>query len=437
MTQPVPAAPTSAPAPGGAGARLAAAGAPPFRLPGEHFTVALIFWVLGALGLVWVAPDLARGAFSLPRVAAVTHLFTLGWITTSILGALYQFLPVALRVPIRSQRLAHLTLLLYAPGLLLFVAALAGGMQRPMLAGVALFAVGLLLFLGNLAATLARAPERNLTWWALVGAAAFLLVTVVLGASLAGNLRWNYLGADRFLALGVHLHVALFGWVLLVMVGVAQRLLPMFLLSHGAREWPARLALTLLAGGVALLVALHHALTPALVAGIAILIGAGVLAFVAQAALFFRHKKKPTLDAGLRLAATGLGFLLLGMALAPAVLVQGLAAPRLATAYGTALVLGAVSLFVAGHYYKIVPFLVWYHRFGMLVGKRPVPRVADLYAPTPANLAAALLGGGALGLVAGTLAGTPALARVAALVFALGAGVVAAQMYTISRQRPT
>ena len=34
----------------------------------------------------------------LPRVVAVTHLFTLAWITTSIMGALYQFLPVALGV---------------------------------------------------------------------------------------------------------------------------------------------------------------------------------------------------------------------------------------------------------------------------------------------------------------------------------------------------
>ena len=35
------------------------------------------------------------------------HLFTLGFLTTSILGALYQFLPVALGVSIRSKMVAH------------------------------------------------------------------------------------------------------------------------------------------------------------------------------------------------------------------------------------------------------------------------------------------------------------------------------------------
>ncbi|MHB1168585.1 MAG: hypothetical protein ACYC28_04815, partial [Longimicrobiales bacterium] len=75
-------------------AGAASTNAPPFRLPGEHFTAALLFLVAGAFGLIAIAPALAMGAYVSPRVAGVTHLFTLGWITTSIMGALYQFLPV-------------------------------------------------------------------------------------------------------------------------------------------------------------------------------------------------------------------------------------------------------------------------------------------------------------------------------------------------------
>lgn len=429
VAQPTPAVPM--PGPGG----LVASSAPPLRLPGEHFAAALGFWLAGAAGLVWVAPDVAAGAFPLPRVVAVAHLFTLGWITTSIQGALYQFLPVALGTPIHSERLGHLTFGLYAAGIPLFVGGLAAGLHPVFLVGAASFGTALLLFAGNLAATLARAPERNLTWWALAGAAVFLTVTVGLGFLLAGNLRWGYLGGSRFLALGVHLHVAIFGWVLLVIVGVAHRLLPMFLLSHGASELPGKVALALLAAGTGLLLALHHALTPGVVWTVAALLGGGLLAFVLQAALFFRHKRKPTLDPGLRLVAVALGVLALALGLAPAFVAQGLAAPRLVTAYVLALLLG-LSLFVAGHYYKILPFLVWFHRFGPLVGKRPVPRVADLYAAGPGNAAVALLGTGALGMIAATLFGAGWAARPAALLFAAGATVVAAQMFTISRRRP-
>src|SRR5581483_6073149 len=46
--------------------------------PGEHFAAALGAFVLGGLGLVWVAPDLGVGAFLAVRVIGVVHLFTLG-----------------------------------------------------------------------------------------------------------------------------------------------------------------------------------------------------------------------------------------------------------------------------------------------------------------------------------------------------------------------
>lgn len=420
----------AAPGPGG----LVGRSAPPLRLPAEHFAAALAFWVIGAAGLAWVAPEVARGAFPLPRVAAVTHLFTLGWITTTIMGALYQFLPVALQVPIRSERVAHIGFLLYAPGLALFIGGLAMG-SRASLWGAALFGTGILLFAGNLAVTLRRAPERNLTWWCLVGATVSLVSTVVLGASLAGNLWWSYLGPNRFLAVGVHLHVAIAGWVMLVVVGVAHRLLPMFLLSHGASERPGKVAAAMLAGGTAGLLGAHHALTPPLVAAIAALLIGGVLAFLLQAVLFFRSRKKPALDPGLRLAAAALVVLLGALLLAPLFLMQGLAAPRLATAYVLALV-GAFSLFVAGHYYKIVPFLVWFHRFGPLVGKRPVPRVVDLYDSRFGNAAALLLALGTVGAVAGTLFGSPDGVRLAGVLYAGGAATVATQMITTSRRRP-
>ena len=99
--------------------------------------------------------------------------------------------------------------------------------------------------------------QRDLTWWALAGSGFFLLLTLVLGLILAMNLRVNVLGEHRFATLGVHLHIALAGWVFLVIVGVGRHLLPMFLLSHGARHGPAKLSVALVAGGSWLLALLH------------------------------------------------------------------------------------------------------------------------------------------------------------------------------------
>ncbi|HEU5050068.1 MAG TPA: hypothetical protein VFU00_07080 [Gemmatimonadales bacterium] len=419
----------SAPAPG-----LAATMAPPFLLPGKHFAAAMLFLLLGAVGAVAVAPELAAGAFPSPRVVGVTHLFTLGWITTSIMGALYQFLPVALGEPIRSIRVAHLTFLFYVPGLAAFVGGLLFWSSPLLLAGAATLGVGVILFAGNLGASLGRASNRDVTWWALAGADLFLVVTLVLGLALAGNLRYGYLGAARLTALGTHLHVALGGWVLLVMVGVAHRLLPMFLLSHGAGDRFARAAVALLAAGAGTLALGHHA--PPIVSRWvpALLLAAGLLAFLLQARRFYRHRHRPALDPGMRLAAAALGLLGVGLALAgPLLIARG--SPRAWTAYVLVIVLG-ISLFVAAHYYKIVPFLVWYHRFGPLAGKRPLPRVSELYAAGPATAAGGLLVAGTLVLALATALGSPLGARGGAVLLALGVAIEAVQMLLLSRRMP-
>jgi hypothetical protein len=408
----------------------------PFSLTAAHFGSALLFLVLGAAGLVWVAPDLAAGRFLLPRVVVVAHLFTLGWITTSILGALYQLFPVVLGTRMRWYGLGHASLAVYAPGLLLFTGGMLAGASVVMLVGAALFSTGLLVFLVNAAVSMMQAPARDATWRTLVAAFVFLLVTVVLGASLAGNLRWFFL-ADRLLALGVHMHVALGGWVLLVVVGVGRKLLPMFLLSHDCDQRSGAVAAWLVAGGAGVLTLFHHVPGAAVSWTAALLLATGTAAFLVQVVLYLRHSHRPGLDAGLRLAAAGMAFLAVSLILGLVVLVAGFANARLNTAYGTAVVLGAFSLFVAGHYYKILPFLVWNHRFAPLVtAGRKLPRVADLYSARVANIAAGLLIAAAGALVVSIAGGWGTAARAAAFLFAAGVTLVVLQMLSLFRRRP-
>ncbi len=425
----------AAPPGGGARAGLASAKAPPFRLPGEHFAAAFVFLAAGAAGAVAVAPDLALGGYPLPGVIAVAHLFALGWITTTIMGALYQFVPVALGEPIRSVRLGHAAFALYVPGLALFVSGLAFDVSVAMLAGAAAFGTGILAFAGNLLLTLRRSSRRDVTWWALAGADVFLLATLALGILLAGNLRYGYLAGERLAALGLHLHVALAGWVLLVIVGVAHRLLPMFLLSHGAGGRFAKASVTLLAAGSATLLAGRGDAPAAAGRWLpAALLAAGLACFLAQAAQFFRHRHRPALDPGMRLAAAALGLLAAGLVLG-LVAIATWSTPRGYTTYVVALLLG-ITLFVAAHAYKIVPFLVWFHRYGRLVGRQPVPRVAELYSGRAAGLAGVLLAGGAAALVATVASGQEDAARAAAALFAAGVAIEGAQMLGLARRKP-
>ncbi len=421
-------------APAAPAAALATANAPPLILPGEHFAAAFTFFLTGIVGLGLVAPNLARGIYMLPHVIAVVHLFTLGFVSMSIFGALYQFLPVAVGEAIRSERLAHATFAIYVTGVPTLVVGLA--LHLPLVRwGAVLVALAFALFAANLALTLVRAKSRDLTYWALSGAAFFLVVTLSFGLLLAFNLTGRFFAPEaRVDVLVAHVHVALVGWVMLVMVGVGNRLLPMFMLSHGHRETYSQLAVpSLFAGCLLLTLSTLLAVAALRIVGFS-LVALGVLLFLAQAVEFYRHRKKGKLDPGMRLAVTGLFGLLVALVLGPIAWASG-GSLSLVTAYVFVLLVGSISLFICGYYFKIVPFIVWNQRFRDLIGRRKVPGVAELYSAKVATAVLVALFVGVVVTALAILVASPTLVHVGVTSLLVGALLEAQQLIRVARTK--
>lgn len=404
------------------------------RLSALHFGAAIAFLLAGSAGLIVIAPDLAAGRFPAPRVAGVTHLFTLGWLSTTMFGALYQLLPVALGSPLRWTRGGWASLLTFVPGSALFAAGVIVGSTPLHHAGIALLTVGILVAAFNVAATLRRAPGRDVTWWAIALAVTALASTLVLGVVLLHNLHTGFLGGARVRMLSIHLHVALVGWALAMIVGISQRLLPMFLLAHGVDARWSRRALALLAAGLVILVT-----GLAIDAGVVVWTGAlllegGLASFLFQAALFFRARVRRKIDVGMRFAATGLAFLAVAGVLGPIALHTGIAQPRVATAYIVAGLLGGIVLYVIGHFYKVVPFLAWIGHYRGRMGREQVPTVAELYSARVATVQWVLMTLGALVLTAGTLLGHAHCTRVGSVLFTLGTLLFTTQIIRVARR---
>jgi hypothetical protein len=389
------------------------------RLVAEHFAAAVLFLAAGAAGVVWAAPDLTAGNFLSPRVAAVTHLFTLGWITLTILGATAQLVPVALGTPLRSPRLARIALWILAPGIALFAAGVASEGMVLRGVGVAATAAGLSLALGQLAATLprsrARGPMRN----GLALGATFLAGTLVLGLVLAHNLETGFVAGARLRILTAHVHLALVGWALVVIVGVSQRLLPMFLVAHGADDrWSARALVALGVGVPILVLGLLSAIRDLTWVGGAA-VEAGVAAFLWQALVYLRARRR-RLDVGLRFAVVALAYLAVSAMLGAWLLVSRTLPLRLATAYVAVGLLGGISLYVVGHFYKIAPLLAWSARTAYRTGPRPPATAAGLYSARAAHAQLVFTTLGVALLACGILWGILTLTRTGALLYLAG-----------------
>ncbi len=418
-------APAHAMPPASAGG-LASDGAPPFALPGEHFAAALGWLALGAVGLVAVARQLALGAFTTPHVVAVAHCFTLGWLTTSIFGALYQLFPVALGVPARSVRAGHVSFALLQTGTVALVAGFWWWIPALLGVGWLLLAAAVYGLAWNLLPQRRRAPRGRLVGLYVSGAHLGLGVAMLIVAARVGNLLgWWDVNAIRLLA--AHVHFAALGFATLTAIGVGSRLLPMFLLAHGHAEWPLRWVGPLAGAGLVVFGAgeLGAGTATALVGAFAM--AAAMALYLYQAWLYFRHRVRRVLDPGLALAAAAHGFLLLAIGLGLATAVAPAFPPRLAAAYGVLGILGWLTLFVAGIYQKILPFLTWLHRFGPRVGEPGLPRVADLVVPSWGWAGLALLAPGTLLLAAAIGAGGQGAAVLGAVLFAAGAGFIVAQ----------
>lgn len=400
--------------------------APPFVLPGEHFTAGLLWLMAGAAGLVAVAPTLAAGGFLAPRVVAVTHCFTLGWITTSIFGALYQIFPIALGVPARSVRAGHVTFAVLQLGIGTLVAGTWAWQPLVIAAGwvVITAAVGGLAW--NVLPQRRRAPRGRIIGLYVSGGHMGLgLAMLVVAARIGSALGWW--GLDRMGFLSAHVHLAVVGFATLTVVGVGSRLLPMFLLSRETSEAPLRWIGPLTGAGLVVFSVGELAAQPVISVPGGLLIAAGTILYLQLASGYFIQRTRRVLDPGLGHAAAAFGWLAVAVVLGLIVLFAGGSHPRLQVAYALSGILGWLSLLVVGMYHKIVPFLTWLHRYSDRVGQPGVPRIADITSAAAGWITLGLLVTGVVILVAGVLSGSEKAAQAGAGCFAAGTAVLLAQ----------
>jgi hypothetical protein len=279
-------------------------------------------------------------------VLALTHTVTLGWITLTIMGASYQIVPIVLGRPVWSERLARWQLAVTAVGVVGLVAHFFIGEWSGLVWAAGLLALGVGLHLVNTVLTVRGLAAWTFTARLVALAHVGLALTVVYGTLLGLDKVVPILPGSLFPNLHAHVHLAVLGWVLPMVIGVAARVYPMFLLAREPAGWPGRAQLWGLALGVPA-VALGILASGLLLAAGALAVTAAVLAHVAWVHAMVRGSRRPALDWGLRFVLTGALALLPATALGLALALDVLSGPRVALAYA-ALALGAWASLTIG-----------------------------------------------------------------------------------------
>jgi hypothetical protein len=386
-----------------------------------------------ALGILVIDPGLPGGYFLHPRMVALVHLVTLGWISGSILGAFYIVAPLALGMPFAAGRADWTAWGAFVIGTIGMATHFWIGEYYGMVwsAAMVLSAIG---WIGWRAfAALPDAPVPGAVALHVRLAFANIVAAGLLGSMLGLPRIRAIIGASPLSAVFAHAHLAAIGWALMMVIGLAYRLLPMILPAKPPPERGLAASALLLEGGLVLLVS-------SLLSGgwwlpvSALTIVAGLSSFVrsVRQVVAERLPRPPALPArdwstwqvhGAFLALAVATLLGLSLTVAPA----GSAQVTLAWIYGVVGLVGGLSQIVVGMQGRLVPMYAWYRAMAAGGGRRPGRSAHSLVSAPHARAIFVAWSVGVPWLAAGLATAQEASIRASALV--LLAAVVLGAVY--------
>ena len=350
---------------------------PSRTLPLLYFAAAHLALGVAAFLVAW-SPRAAAGFFYHSRMVAIVHLVTLGWITNSILGALYIVGPATLGIALPPRRGDYAAFAAVTIGIVGMVAHFWIQELNGMAWSAATATSGILFVVARVVAGLRAAPIPGGVKLHVALAAANLSAAASAGILLGLDKVYHFLPGFVLANVFAHAHLAAVGWAAMMVVGVGYRLLPMVIPAKAPSGITVYASAILIELGVLVLFAALIAQSAWARAG-AILIVAGLVCFAAHVAAMVRHRSKkpagaPAVDfAVLHAAAAGIS-----LAVACSIGLYLLFAPpsdmvlRLAIAYGVCGLLGFLAQMVVAMQARLVPMLAWYRALADSGFKGPI-----------------------------------------------------------------
>jgi hypothetical protein len=300
-----------------------------------------------------------------------------------------------------------------------------------------LIVLGVVLGVANLVITAGRRSRWSPENIGLLFALFWLLTTVGLGVVLALSRLADVTTFPVDRVLRMHTVCGLLGFFLTTLIAVSYKLLPMFLLSPVRTRARAWASIALLHGGLLLLAPGVLFGWHVVVAGAAVMMGAGVLCFLAEAAVLLVRRRRP-LDWPLRSYLIGVAMLAPVTEVGVLGALAGAGVPVWTPDRPTFVVFvlgafGVLSPAILGMAGKIVPFLGWQWLYADQVGRAQVPLVSELFRPSLLRAQFVLLLAAVVLLGGGVTAESPSWVRAGALTLLLAAGALLANVGFFAR----
>jgi len=330
--------------------------APPISVVFRFFFAGALFGILSGIFILLFQNEVFQ--VHTPASIILTHTLTLGVMLSFMFAALFQMLPVIAGVTLRSP-VTKANLLQYPFILGVITLLLAFNLSQPRLFGLASFLLGstILYIVTIMLKNLIKLPNHSASSKgmsiALMALAMVVLLALYLTFSLWGMNSGNYYMQVR----EAHFSFGLFGWIALLIIAISFQVIEMFYVTPAyPKVFTDYLPLSLLT--ILVITTIIGLFNPSIWAVSNLLLSILLIAYALLTLKRLTQRKRPLTDATVWFWRWGLVSLILSMStISMTQFIDNIVIQTLSFIFFASFALSIVFAM----FYKIVPFLTWFH----------------------------------------------------------------------------
>jgi len=196
---------------------------PPINIPFRYFLIAPVFLIIIALFIIYSGPDIWFSRWH-PAMLMITHGFTLGFMMSVMMGALFQIFPVVGGIGFPKVNLvANISFVGHLLGTCCLMLSFIWPFKSIKFLALLFLAMSFITYLSAVTWTLSKKLSQGVVVNGLRLAVFALLVTVLLGI----GLMFGLFQGDKFFT-NLHVLWGGLGWGGLLIISVSFQIIPMF-----------------------------------------------------------------------------------------------------------------------------------------------------------------------------------------------------------------
>ncbi len=345
--------------------------APPISAPVRFFVTAPLFGILAGLLIFFTDASTLMNRYSIESII-ITHALTIGFLSFIMLGSMTQMLPVlaGAKMP-KVELVTKYSYILMVVGVISMLIGLSTSNTIFNIIAFIGLGGGFLIILTATALSLKSVSNFNATVKGISTSIVFAFFIVLMGLYLMYSYIINDIDSTHMIVANVHSVWAVFGFAVILIIGVAFQVLPMFYVAPKFKQFCKKRVVWLISIGLVIWLILSAFFEEYTLFG-KLWIAMFVWAFATTVWLKLSKRRRPISDVTVWYWRSASIFLTLGSFL----WIFDEYFKHEYIVMVAILIGGFILSIIIGMLYKIVPFLVWFHLNAM--GYMSIPTINEM-----------------------------------------------------------